>query len=283
MSVDSPVWLEVALNGAAGQAFQPGIPVRPADIIQQGIDCAKAGASIIHLHVYNEAGEPVEDADLYSQVIEGIRSHCDAIVYPTLALNGDVEQRYAPISTLAKRGLMEWGVVDPGSVNITHRSQAAAQMDGLVYSNPDSHIRAGLELAARDNWRPAFAIYEPGFVRLGSELSKQVPKLATPIYRVMFSDNLLFGMAPSELAVNFYADHLAQLVPNAPWMLSGLDADIMSIMPLALSRGAHLRVGLEDAPFGCVETNLQLVEQAVALINREGRTVASPTQVRNSY
>lgn len=277
-----PVWLEVALNGAAGQALQPKIPIAPADIIQQGIECARAGAAIIHLHVYASTGQPVEDAEIYTQVIQGIRAHCDAIVYPTLALSGNVDQRFAPIKLLAERGLLEWGVVDPGSVNITHRSQAAAGLDGLVYANPDSHIRAGLGLAAKDDWRPAFAIYEPGFARLGAALAEQVPNLINPIYRIMFSDNLLFGMPPTESGLRFYADYLHALVPDSPWMVSGLDADISSIIPLSLSLGAHLRVGLEDAPFGCAMTNLELVEQAVALIAQQDRPLASAEQVRAS-
>lgn len=276
----APVWLEVALNGGAGKAFQPGIPMTPEAIISEGVACAKAGAAIIHLHVYNDDGEPVEDADIYSQVIEGIKRQCDAIVYPTLGLHGDLEQRYAPIKTLAERGLLEWGVVDPGSVNITHTSQVAAGADGLLYTNPDFHIRGGLELAAKDQWRPAYAIYEPGFVRLGAAIAEQILNLKTPIYRIMFSDNLLFGMPPSEYGLRFYAEHLAAVVPNAPWMVSGLDADVQEIIPLALELGAHLRVGLEDAPFGCSQTNLELVESAVRSISESARTLANSEEVR---
>lgn len=277
---DQPVWLEVALNGAAGQGYQPKIPVTPEAIIAEGIECAKAGAAIIHLHVYSEAGQPVEDVDLYTRVFEGIKTECDAIVYPTLALSGSVEERYAPIKALAARGLMEWGVVDPGSVNITHRTQAVAGVDGLMYPNPDSHIRAGLELAAKDGWRPAYAIYEPGFARLGAALAANFPDGQTPIYRIMLSDNLLFGMPPSESAIHFYAEHLAQEAPGAPWMLSGLDADVTSVMRPALEAGAHIRVGLEDASFGCQKTNLELVEEAVGVITASGRSLATPSEVR---
>lgn len=275
-----PVWLEVALNGAAGKAFQPGIPVSPKEIIQQGIACAKAGAAIVHLHVYDEHQQPVEDADLYIEVIEGIRADCDVIVYPTLGLTGDIETRYAPIKELAERGLMEWGVVDPGSVNISHSSQVAAGIDGLLYPNPDAHIRAGLEFAAADGWKPAYAIYEPGFARLGAAMAATVANLQTPIYRIMFSDNLLFGTPPTTAALEFYASHLQQVAPGAPWMISGLDADISEIMPAALELGAHVRVGLEDAPFGCAKTNLQLVESAVSTIQRCGSSLVSANEIR---
>ena len=128
-----PVWLEVALNGGAGQTYQPNIPITPEAIIAQGIECAQAGAAIVHLHVYNEQGLSVEDADIYSRVIEGIKSKCDVIVYPTLGLSGSIEQRFEPIRILAERGLLEWGVVDPGSVNISHRSMVENGVDGIHF------------------------------------------------------------------------------------------------------------------------------------------------------
>ena len=48
-------WLEVALNGSWGRRLQAGIPVGIAEIVAQGIACARAGAAIVHLHAYDEA------------------------------------------------------------------------------------------------------------------------------------------------------------------------------------------------------------------------------------
>ena len=264
------VWLEVALNGAAGKQYQPLIPIRPKDLIIQGVECAKAGASIVHLHAYDENGLPTEDVDIYRRVIEGIKAQVDVIVYPTLALMGSIEERFASIETLSQDGLLDWGVVDPGSVNITHTSQLAAGLEGFVYQNPDSHILYALALAEKYGWRPAYAIYEPGFARLGAAMAAKFPAIKSPIYRLMFSDNLLFGMPPKEDNLAFYASFLSQLVPDCQWMLSGLDAYIDPLIELALDRGAHIRVGLEDAPFGCEKSNLELVENCVKRINQHG-------------
>jgi uncharacterized protein (DUF849 family) len=279
---NSSVWLEVALNGGAGLAYQPKIPISPEAIIAEGVACAKAGASIVHLHVYDDEGKPYESADRYTKVIEGIRKQCDVIVYPTLGIGANLDQRLAPIKILAERGILEWGVVDPGSVNITHTSQIANKVDGFLYANPDEHIRRLLSLAAKDNWRPAYAIYEPGFARLGLAIAETIDGLRAPVYRVMFSDNLLFGMAPTTMAVRFYAEHLKSVAPGAPWMISGLDANIDSVIPLAIELGAHIRVGLEDAPFGCEYSNLELVERAVKMIETSGRSLATAEEVRAS-
>lgn len=277
---NAKVWLEAALNGAAGRALQPRIPISVDAIVEEALACAAEGAAIIHVHAYDEDGTPREDADVYSRIIERVRAKSDAIVYPTLALAGDAETRFRPIRTLAERGLLEWGVVDPGSVNITHRMQAAAGLDGVHYPNPDGHVREGLRLAAKDGWRPAFAIYEPGFARLGAAIAAATPGLKTPIYRVMFSDSLLFGTAPSARSVDFYSAHLEDVAPSAPRMISGLDADIVPIAAYAIDRGFHLRVGLEDAPFGTDRSNVELVRGAVEAISARGRATASAADIR---
>ncbi|MDZ7628843.1 MAG: 3-keto-5-aminohexanoate cleavage protein [Parvularculaceae bacterium] len=274
------IWLEAAINGAAGRAVQPRIPMTPEEIVDDAVACAQGGAAIIHLHAYDANGVGVEDADIYARIFEDIRARCDAIVYPTLALKGDRDARLAPVRALARRGLMEWGVIDPGSVNITHRMQAMAGLDGVHYPNPDDHIREALRLASADGWRPAYAIYEPGFARLGAALASATPGLRTPVYRVMFSDNLLFGMAPSPRGLDFYAAHLDETAPGAPRMLSGLDADIDALIEPALALGFHIRVGLEDAPFGTDRSNADLVTAAARRIEAAGWRLASPADVR---
>ncbi|MGH8597891.1 MAG: 3-keto-5-aminohexanoate cleavage protein, partial [Gammaproteobacteria bacterium] len=76
-------WLEVALNGSWSRQRQSGIPIKIEEIVQQGVDCAKAGASIVHVHAYDEAsGRQKDDAKLYARIIESIRAKVDAIVYP---------------------------------------------------------------------------------------------------------------------------------------------------------------------------------------------------------
>lgn len=279
----APVWLEVALNGAAGQAFQPGIPISPKEIVEQAIACIDEGATIVHLHAYDEAGLPTEDAAIYAHIFKQIKSQRDAILYPTMALSGTIEERLAPIKQLAAMGLLEWGVVDPGSVNITHTSQLGAGSNGLVYVNPDDHIKAALSLAQENSWRPAFAIYEPGFARLGAALAMQQRELLTPVYRLMFSSGLLFGMPPTVDGLEFYAKHLSYCAPGAPWMVSGLDADIQPIIGRALELGAHVRVGLEDAPFGTSVSNVELVRQARKRIESSERRLATVDQVRNAH
>lgn len=257
----------------------------------EGIACARAGAAIVHAHAYDEnSGRQKDDADLYAAIIEGIRAEEDVVVYPTLPFAGSVDapnmmtatERFAHTLTLARRGLLEWAVVDPGSTNITRLDEIPAGKQGFVYANPESHIRLGLELASRYRFHPGYALYEPGFVRLGAALERAYPQAPQCIYRFMFSDGLSFGFPPARYGLDAFLQLLSDEAPHAPWMIAGLDVDIAPLIPYAVERGGHVRVGLEDARFGERKTNVQLVEEAVALIRSAGNEPATIGEIRQA-
>jgi 3-keto-5-aminohexanoate cleavage enzyme len=270
----SQTWLEVALNGSWGKAKQPRIPVSVRDIVAEGIACAREGAAIVHVHAYDEAsGRQLDDAELYARIIEGIRKQADCIVYPTIPFGRacmPAAERFAAIEALGRRGLLEWAVVDPGSVNI----------EESVYLNPADHVRHGLALASRFGFHPGYAIYEAGFVRLGAALARAERGLPQPIYRLMFSQALLFGFPPEEYALDAYLRLLDAEAPRAPWMVAGLTVDILPLVAPAVRRGGHVRVGLEDAPLGSTRSNLEWVRAGRLAIERAGGRLASAAEVR---
>lgn len=287
--MSQPVWLEVALNGPWGRETQSGIPITPEEIIEEAVACAHEGAAIVHLHAYDVAtGRQRDDADLYARIIEGIRSQVDVIVYPTLPFVGSVDQaeipsaaeRFQAVESLARRGLLEWAVVDPGSANIALLDGIRTDKEGFVYTNPESHLRYGLNLARQYGFSPSYAIYEPGFLRLGAAWAKRYPRMPRAIYRFMFSDQFSFGFPPEPYALDAYLKLLAAEAPGAPWMVAGLGVTVDDLMSYAAERGGHVRVGLEDAPLGIQETNVSLVRKAANRLTKEGHRLASPSQVR---
>lgn len=292
-AVETPgkTWVEVSLNGPWSRDLQPKIPISVKEIVEDGIACARAGAAIVHVHAYDvQTGRQKDDAELYTAIIEGIRAKEDVIVYPTLPFAGSVDapkmmtaqERYTHTETLAKRGLLEWSVVDPGSTNITRLDQIAEGKEGFVYANPESHIRLGLELATRYKFHPGYALYEPAFVRLGAALERAYPDVPRCIYRFMFSDGLSFGFPPKRYGLDAFLQLLADEAPGAPWMIAGLDVDITPLIPYAVERGGHVRVGLEDDRFGSRKTNVQLVEEAVRLIRTGGKEPATIQEIRRA-
>jgi uncharacterized protein (DUF849 family) len=285
----NPVWLEVALNGPWSRERQPAIPVHADEIVEDAIACAAEGASIIHFHPYDPAtGRQRDDYEIYAPIIERIRARVDVICYGTLPFAGDVDakdalspdKRYAAVEKLATAGLIEWSVVDPGSTNISTRKDVASGNQGFVYANPESHIRHGLDLCHRHKLTPSYAIYEPGFMRMGAALRRTVSGLTPPVYRLMFSDNFTFGFPPEEWALEAYVRLLGIEEPNAQWMVAGLGVQIDPLVDFAVTHGGHIRVGLEDAPLGHPISNVEQVRAARARIERNGGTTATAAQVR---
>jgi uncharacterized protein (DUF849 family) len=182
---------------------------------------------------------------------------------------------------LARRGLLEFAVVDPGSVNFTELKIGADTPPAQTYLNPESHVRHALAFAARYGFHPAYAIYEPGFTRSGAALARAMA-VKTPIYRLMFSDTFAYGFPPKPYALAAHLELLKEEAPGAPWMLAGLGVDIRGLIPETVRRGGHVRVGLEDAPFGSSASNRTLVEDAIARIRSSGAEPASVAEMRTA-
>src|SRR3712207_9279882 len=94
----------------------------------------------------------------------------------------------------------------------------------------------------------------------------------SPVYRFMFSTAFSFGLPPTEWALEGYLRLLDASDPGAPWMIAGLGVELDGLWDVAVARGSHLRVGLEDAPLGCTRTNAEMVAEASRAVQQAGRS-----------
>jgi len=285
----SKVWLEAALNGPWTKKNQPNIPVTVEECVRDGIAVVKAGASVIHVHAYDpNTGVQNDSPDVYAAIIEGIKSQVDVIIYPTISSASQPGSevgvtgawRHTPADTLGARGILEWAIVDPGSVNFSDVNDIKASKLGMVYMNVESDIRAGMAVAAKHKLRPTFALYDPGFIRLGSAIAALHPGLKKPVYRFMFSDQFTFGFMPKRYGIDAYLATLNDCDPGAPWMIAALKGDVTPIIPDAVALGGHVRTGLEDIVWGSDKTNPQLVEETANAIMKAGGEVATAADIR---
>jgi 3-keto-5-aminohexanoate cleavage enzyme len=281
-------WIEVAVNGAWTRKFQPKIPVAAKEVISDSVACIKAGAAVIHAHTLDpESSRQTDDVETATAFMNGIRSQVDAIVYPTIIgrpVPSDPGWLWRPTVELAKRGILEWGVMDPGSVNFCRVDVGPSGLGGMggtgLYANPNNSLEAAAQLASEYKFHPAYACYEPGFVRQGALLHRQHPNMPVPVYRLMFSTGMTFSFPPLPWAVEAYAKLLDICAPGAPWMVAGLEVDILPLIPAVVKLGGGVRVGLEDAPLGTQRSNVQLVEAAVNAIQKAGGEPATTAEVR---
>jgi 3-keto-5-aminohexanoate cleavage enzyme len=282
--------IEVALNGASTRRTQPRIPVLAGEIINEGVACIKAGAAVIHAHTLDAGiGKQNGNVDNCAAFIKGIREQVDAIVYPTIVGSPNPSNPawlWEPTVELAKRGLLEWGFLDPGSVNFCFidDSDGAAFKDFMgghgVHFNPTAALEMAAGLAAEHKFHPAYACYEPGLVRQGALLHRHHPTMPVPVYRFMFSTGMTFSFPPEPWALEAYVKLLESTAPGSPWMAAGLAVNVLPLIPTIVALGGGVRVGLEDAPYGTQRSNLELVEAAVDAIQKAGSEPATTAEVR---
>lgn len=101
-----PVAITAAVTGGDVLPSQsPAVPCGPRAIAQAAVDAAAAGASAVHLHARELDGRPTGSAEMFSDIVSEIRSHCDVVI----------------------------NVTTGGSVDMT----AADRLQGVVATRPD--------------------------------------------------------------------------------------------------------------------------------------------------
>lgn len=287
--MNKKVWLEVALNGPWTKKRQPNIPMHPDEIIKEAIECVNLGASIIHYHGYDpDTGVESLDVTLHEYIIDSIKSEVDVIIYPgILTLNEKdaltekaLHYRYQHIPPLATSKKVEWMVVDPGTSSLTMLKDVEKMKDTFIYINSNESVKTGMDIANEYRVNPSFAIYEPGYIRLGNAFYQTYKNSMKPIYRFMFTNQFSFGYPPTQYALNSYLELLNEINDDANWMVAGLGVDIEPLVEQGIKLGGHIRTGLEDYLLGTHETNKSLTERTVALINHYQRELASPEEIR---
>ena len=283
--IDDAVILEVAINGETRPARNPHVPRTPEQIVADARACLDAGANLIHAHCDDIALAGRAAAERYLAAWRAIvRERPDTLWYPTLTASAKGAAGLEHALILQREIGLRIAPLDPGSTNLG-APDAAGLPVGVVYANEYRHIREAFELCAAHGLGPALAIYEPGFLRtvLAYQRAGRLPRGA--MVKLYFGGEwgmtatgrgVTFGLPPTEPALLAYLDLLRGT--DLPWSVSVWGGDLLEtpVARLALERGGHLHIGLEEhydperSP-----TNRELVTEAVALIGKVGRPLAS--------
>jgi uncharacterized protein (DUF849 family) len=285
--VDAPVIIEAAINGATPKARNPRVPRTPDEIAADGIACLQAGAAIVHNHndepvVGGTSGrhDPAPYATAWTKILARYPA---AILYPTMASGGPhttIGERYAHIPALAEAGLLRCGLIDPGSVNVGGPDDEGLPRDvDATYINTYGDARYMFAECSRLELAPSISIFEPGFLRVALAYWRKGRMPRGALVKLNFGGGEpSFGLPPTLPSLQAY---LAMLEGTGlPWSVAVLGGDVLEcgLAKLALQRGGHVRVGLEDYAGPRTPRNVELVREAVALARYVGRPVASPDE-----
>ena len=278
------VMITCALTGAGDTVGRSEhVPVTPEQIAESGIAAARAGATIVHVHVRDpESGKGSREVGLYREVVERIRaSEVDVIVNTTAGMGGDLvldphdPTRFVEGTDLVsgvdrlphvEELLPDICTLDCGSLNFGEGS--------LVYVSTPDMLREGAKRIRELGVRCEMEIFDTGHLWFAKTLVEEGLIEAPAMFQLCMG--IPYGAPADPLTL---AAMVNQLPQGAVWASFALGSMQMPWVAQSVLLGGHVRVGLEDNLYlsrGVKATNAQLVERARMIVEGMGARVATP-------
>ncbi len=262
-----------ALCGSATNRKQtPHVPITPDEIAEDAVAAVQAGASVLHIHARDDAGNNTMETDRFVEVVTKIRqalkaSGLDAVINVTSSgtkFSEDLRVAHLPIL------LPEMCSYDPGTLNWAY---------SYLFLNTPAFLERLGALTQELDIKPEIEIFDAGMMGTVSHYLK-TGVLKGPLH-YQFVLGVPGGM-PGNLDSLSYL--LPKMEPGSTWSVTGIGKDHMPVMLAGLAEGCdNVRVGLEDNIYmsrGVLATNAQLVERAVSLGRLAGREIATAAEAR---
>ncbi|HET9827049.1 MAG TPA: 3-keto-5-aminohexanoate cleavage protein [Nocardioidaceae bacterium] len=247
----------------------PQLPTTLEELVETAQRCEAAGAAMIHVHVRDDQHRPTLDPGRLTATVEALHEATDLVVQ--LSTGGSVHD---PLEDRLK--VLDAG---PDSCSLT---MGTTNFGDDVFSNPWPFITELYRLSQEREVVPEFELFDLGHV---AALHRLLDTLGTP-YGGRVHVDLVMGV-PGGMPGT--ADALVAAVTALPaevtsWSATGIGRSTLAVALASLSKGGHLRVGMEDvltlARGVPVEHNAQLVERVVQLGRIVQRTPMTPAEAR---
>jgi 3-keto-5-aminohexanoate cleavage enzyme len=280
------IMIEAAINGNAMRKLNPHIPYTPAEIAADAVATCNAGAALIHFHVRDpESGKWVQDVPYYAEVYRRARRECNALLWPTFPFGDDPAKRFSHFVELSKDTATkpDLGAGDMGSVNLVGYDRASKTLHNseFIYCNSYETIRYFLTKSRELGLRPTLQIFDPSFLRAALVFLDQ-GILAEPLMLKFYlgGPELPFGLPPTLKSLEAYLEMVRNVRVN--WFAATLGGDNLSLVPIIVSLGGHVRIGLEDYQYAHEGqlSNSQITNRAASMIRAMGHEVATPEEAR---
>ncbi|MDR0446227.1 MAG: 3-keto-5-aminohexanoate cleavage protein [Oscillospiraceae bacterium] len=281
MAKTNKIIIQVCLCGAGTKKAQaPTVPYTAEELAEQIVDCAKAGASIAHIHVREdkevdgklEIGYKSMSLQKFTDAVEAAREACKKAgvdILINLTTSGgeyDDQKRIQHLGALKP----EMCSFDPNTINWAN---------SYIFENSPRFLNYLAQEVVKQDVKPEFEVFDTGHI---DSVMYYVDKHNIPKPpHIQF----IMGVGGSMPATT---ENLAFLVGKLPegstWSVSGIGRGHLPMLLAGLALGADgLRVGLEDNIYysrGVVATNVQLVERAVELSKLAQREIATADEAR---
>jgi uncharacterized protein (DUF849 family) len=249
------------------------VPISVDEIVEDVLDCAELGVSIVHIHARDGQGRPTPDPEVFSEIIRRIRrERRDLILCVTTSgrTHPRLEDRAAVLDLS--------GECKPDMASLTLGSMNFARVASV---NSPETIQALAQRMLERGIRPELEVFEAGMINYGKYLMAK-GLLQSPGYF-----NLLLGNIATAQADEPTLDlMLATLPEGATWALAGIGDCQLQVHRWAIERGGQVRVGLEDNIYFDEErtklaSNRIQVHRIVEQADELGREISTPDETRS--
>ena len=251
----------------------PHVPIAVAEIVEDIHRAVDIGITTVHLHARDAAtGKPTYKAEVYGEIIAGIRSFCEDLVV-CVSLSGrnirEFEQRAEPLQ-LEGDLKPDMGSLTLSSLNFNHEASV---------NSPDIIQRLASEMKSR-GIVPELEAFDAGMINYAKYLEGK-GMLEPPHYF-----NLLLGNIACAQADLLHVGIMIRDLPgNSFWALAGIGDYQLMMNSVAIVSGGGVRVGLEDNIWfdrarTRLATNSDLLHRIHRLAEASERKVMSPSGFR---
>jgi 3-keto-5-aminohexanoate cleavage enzyme len=269
MSAQGPRKIILAVAPVGRHVTPPAVnPLTPRQVAGEVIRCARAGASMVHLHVRDRKGVQTEDIGAYAKTLDLVRESSDIVIQGSTGglTSLSLEERCVSLNDPRT----EVASLNMGSVNFGED----------VYINRLSDIRYWAGRMRKTRTVPELEIFDSGMLPAARALIAE-GAIRRP-YSVCFCLGFRWTLAPDPKSLFFMTSLLTEKVP---WGVVHDGMTDLALLAAAVAMGASLvRVGFEDsvcwAPGRAVRRNVELVRKLAALIRLLGHDVATPAEAR---
>jgi 3-keto-5-aminohexanoate cleavage enzyme len=264
--------LSVATTGGLhGKEANPNLPTDPEEVARDVAACEAAGASMVHLHARDEAGEDTKDVARFQALRDAIDEHCDDIVVNFTTGGGGIyprEERLAPVLETDPRP--EVATIDVGPMNFGQTRTAI---------NPREMSEEYAERMREAGVKPEIEVFNQGHVPEFEHLIEE--GLLDPPYWATVILGMQTGTPPHPRNLVNFVDNLP---PDTEWQALAVGRYQLPLTTMAMVMGGHVRVGMEDNVYyrkgELAESNAQLVRRTARIADELDRPIASPAETR---
>ena len=287
---EEPVIITCAVTGGGAlKAPHAYVPITPKQIAASCIEAAKAGAAICHIHVRDpETGMGSQEPALYREVVARIRdSAVDLVInltsggYARFCPDPENERQAGSGTNLMPAEDRTRHVVENLPELCSLNTSTGIHSDGsseFVLLNTTRTLRKMAAIYKDIGVKPEIEVYQAGDIMLARQLIKEGLIEGRPMFQFVLG---IHWAAPADPDTVMY---MRKLLPGgAAWAALGISRMQMPIAAQAILLGGNVRVGLEDNLYlarGVQARNEDLVQRAVEIAERLGRTVATPADAR---